>query len=263
MPETHGSGTGHTAPEVLLAGRFGLETLLARPCHLPSPSPGEVALWTLVFPPPKPVPAIFREVLGPSELARAQRFVREEDRRQFLLSHGALRLILAAATGLAPGAVAYGRSERGKPYLVGGELAFNLSHAGNCVLVAVTAGSPVGVDVEPLRALSDADGLVERFFATEEIQAYRTCPGDRRTEAFFTFWTRKEAYVKALGGGLSIPLGAFAVSLDDPVRLVRPYPDAPVPGPRLCGALAPAGHVGALCGWFDRIVCRELDLDFG
>jgi 4'-phosphopantetheinyl transferase len=118
----------------------------------------------------------------------------------------------------------------------------------------------VGVDVEPVRAFPDAAAVVERFFSPRERQAYRACAPGERLAAFFTLWTRKEAYVKALGLGLSLDLAGFAVSLDQPARVVSPAPGAPVPGPVLCDIPVPAGHVGALAGWFARIVCRDVAL---
>ena len=260
MAPQDGPGSDCSEPVVRLAGRIGLADLLARPGRLEPPVPGEVAVWSLLVPDALAVPPLFMASLDPDERARAGRFVRERDRRCFIFSHGAARCILAAATGLAPADVAFGRSPQGKPHLLGRNLAFNLSHSGACTLVAVAVGAPIGVDVEALRPLDRADDLVARFCSDAEGQAYLARPEKRRTEAFFTLWTRKEAYVKALGGGLSIPLRAFTVSLDEPARIVQPWPLAPRPGPRLCGLPAPAGHVGALCGWFERIVCRELEV---
>jgi 4'-phosphopantetheinyl transferase len=261
MLQNHGLPSDRPPPlDVVPAGRVGLADLTACPAMPQSSGPGEAAVWHLVCPPARPVPGCFREVLDAAERARADRFRRERDRRLFTLAHGALRYILAAQTGLDPASITYALSDRGKPFLAGGGPQFNLSHAGDGVLVAVCAGAPVGVDLEPLRPLAGAEALVERFFAVEEGQAFLAWPPPRRAEAFFTIWTRKEAYVKALGGGLAIPLGAFAVSLDGPARLIRPLPGAPFPGPRLCDLPAPAGYVGALAGWCDRVVCRELDL---
>jgi 4'-phosphopantetheinyl transferase len=246
--------------EIVDAGRLALDGLLARPAAFALLAPGETAVWRIRHPAPLPVPACFEACLDDAERRRAARFHHDRDRRLFLLSHGALRHILAAHAGIPPAAVVYTVSDRGKPGLSGQGPAFNLSHAGECVLVAVSAAGPVGVDVEPVRALPDAAGLVARFFAAEEREAYLRCPEADRTEAFHLVWTRKEAYVKALGGGLSIPFDAFAVSLDRPARLLRPFRDAPTPGPRLSDIPVPPGYAGALAGRARRILCRELTL---
>ena len=244
--------------ETVAAGRVTFPELLRRPAPLAPLAADEVALWRLAWSATQPVPEACAAVLDEAERERAARFVREEDRRRFVLSHGVLRHILAAHTGREPAAITYALSPWGKPSLYGGGPQFNLSHAGDCVLVAVSADQPVGVDVEAMRALPDADALVTRFFAVEEQQAYRACSATARIQAFYAIWTRKEAYSKALGGGLSIPLDAFAVSLEAPVRVLRPFPEAPSPGPSLYAIPVPSGYAGALAGRADRILCREI-----
>lgn len=251
--------TRAAVPVVRVATACPLALLTARPCPLAPPAPGEAAVWTFVFPPAEPVPPVFEAVLDAAERARADRLARARDRRLFVLAHGLARLVLAAWTGCDPAAVAFAVSEQGKPVLAGGGLAFNLSHAGNCALLAVTAGTPVGVDVEPLRPLPEAGEVAARFFAPEERLALAACPPSERDAAFLRLWTRKEAYVKALGGGLALSLADFAVSLEAPVRVLRPLPISPVPGPRLCDLPAPAGYVAALAGDFDRVVCRSFE----
>lgn len=245
------------------AGIFDWAVLTGRPFPFPLPGPEEVAVWSLTVPPTVPVPPLWERVLDAAERARGARLQRAADRRRFVLSHGLLRLLLAAWTGCDPAAIAYVVSERGKPSLAGPGPAFSLSQAGDCVMVAGSAGSPVGVDVEPVRPLPEAEGIASRFFAPEERLARVACAACERDEAFLRLWTRKEAYLKALGVGLSRPLADFAVSLDDPARVLRPLPDAPRPGPRLCALPAPAGYVAAVAGWCDRVVCRELVLGHG
>jgi len=217
---------------------------------------GEVAVWRLHCPPSLPLPAAAVGLLDDAERSRAARFLRETDRRLFTFSHAMLRRILAAFAGLAPQAVTYARTPEGKPYLAGGPQ-FNLSHAGDCAVVAICTDTPVGVDVEAVRELPDADGLVGRFFAAEERVAYQSCPPADRAKAFFTLWTRKEAYSKALGGGLSIPFNDFAVSLDAPARLLRPWPGAAGPAPQLWDLAMPAGYAGALAATAERVLCRD------
>jgi 4'-phosphopantetheinyl transferase len=156
-----------------------------------------------------------RAVLSPAELDRADRFVRAADRRRYLLSHLLLRRVLAWHTGETPGRLVFGSGDYGKPYLEQWpHCRFSLSHAEEWALVAVTEGADIGADIEPVRAMSDRDALVARFFAAEERVAYERLPEAVRDDAFFAVWTRKEAYVKALGRGLWEPLDAFAVSLE-------------------------------------------------
>lgn len=247
-------------PAVRLAGTVRLDALRVRPCPLPPPGPDEVALWRVACPPDGPLPAALRQVLDAGERARADRFLRQADRRRFTVAHGVLRHILAAAVGRDPAALTFGAAAQGKPFLLDEAVDFNISHSGTCVLVAVTVGAPVGVDVEAVRGLGDADALVARFYAPEEQRAFAACAAAERPGAFFTLWTRKEAYVKALGQGLSLGLATFAVSLDEPARVVRAAAAAPLAGPRLCGVPVPAGFVGAVAGWFGRIVCRDVAL---
>jgi phosphopantetheine--protein transferase-like protein len=105
---------------------------------------------------------------------------------------------------------------RGRP-----DLRFNVSHSDGLALYAIARGREVGVDVEQLRELPRAERIAERFFSTEETAALKAEPAERRVEAFFTCWTRKEAYIKARGDGLAHPLDQFAVSLvpGEPARL--------------------------------------------
>jgi 4'-phosphopantetheinyl transferase len=242
------------------AGRWTWDGLTGAIGRLPRLGPGEAVVWRLDQPFDRPLARDVAPWLDAEEAVRAARFVRAADRRRFRLAHAAMRLILAAQAGVTPADVTYAVSDRGKPRPVGLGLHCNLSHAGDCVLVAVSPGGPVGVDVEAVRAMVDGDELVERFFAVEERLAYRALPEARRMEAFFAAWTRKEAYVKALGGGLSIALDAFAVSLDRPARLVRAYAAAPAARVRLWDLPVPAGLAAALAGGAGRVLCRELAL---
>jgi 4'-phosphopantetheinyl transferase len=154
------------------------------------------------------------EVLSAAELTRAERFRFAQDRRRFIASHTALREILAAYTGLHPAAIEFVTLPHGKPALVSGSLQFNLSHSGELALVALAAGCELGVDIERLRAQVEMEAIARRFFSPTETGALLAYPEPERGPAFFRCWTRKEAYVKALGGGLTISLASFAVSLD-------------------------------------------------
>lgn len=157
------------------------------------------------------------QTLSSDERARAERFRFEKDRTRFVVARGALRSILSRYVGLHPARLSFAYGAQGKPELAGltthSTLRFNLSHAGAAALCAVTEGREIGVDVEFIREDFASMEIAERFFSPREVAALQELPQQARTRAFFNCWTRKEAYIKALGEGLSCPLDSFAVSL--------------------------------------------------
>lgn len=128
-----------------------------------------------------------------------------------------LREILGYCTGADPGDLRFGCNAFGKPFLKGiarqESPCFNLSHSGELLLVAVALGREVGIDLERLRGGLDFRSLAQRFFSKRETSSLLALPADRRKEAFFACWTRKEACVKAFGRGLAFPLEQFDVSV--------------------------------------------------
>jgi 4'-phosphopantetheinyl transferase len=154
------------------------------------------------------------DVLDDAERGRAARFVFEPDRRRFIVSHALLRTVLGRFLNQPPGSLRFTTGFRGKPRLVDPpvDLRFNLSHAGERALIAVALGREVGVDIEQTRAI-DALALATRFFAAGETAALRALPESEQPAAFLRCWTRKEAFIKALGDGLHFPLSQFEVSL--------------------------------------------------
>lgn len=163
---------------------------------------------------------VLEPLLASDEHDRAARYRFSHDRRQFIAARGLLRLILSRYLGRGPETIAFQYSAQGKPEVA--SLQFNVSHAGGLVLYAIARSRRVGIDVEQIRALPDADQLVDRFFSAREVAAYRSLPAGARPEAFVTCWTRKEAFIKALGQGLSHPLDAFDVTVhpDHPPTLL-------------------------------------------
>lgn len=152
--------------------------------------------------------------LSPDEQARAARFVFPHDRRRFVACRGALRAILGAAVGAHGAELRFEYGARGKPRLADGPtVGFNVAHSHDLALVAV-ADCELGVDLELVRPMAQAEALIERWFSVAEQAAFAMLPSDQREAAFFRGWTRKEAYLKGLGGGLTIPLRSFDVSLD-------------------------------------------------
>jgi 4'-phosphopantetheinyl transferase len=175
-------------------------------------------------------------VLSEDERLRAARFVFERDAARYIIGRATLRQILGAYLAVAPEHIAFSYGPHGKPALAFPRepLTFNASHSGELALYAVSWGRRVGVDVEQARPVEDLSGLAAQVFAAAERAELASLPADQRTRAFFAGWSRKEAFVKAVGDGLSHPLHTFVVSLDaaKPARLVA-VGDTP----------------GSACGW--------------
>lgn len=178
--------------------------------------PRAIHLWTAGLSVDAAAYAGLWSVLSADERERASRFVFDRDRRWFTAARGLLRWLLARHLDVLPGEVEFVYAERGKPSLhprFGGQLEFNLSHSGGLAAIALTRAQPVGVDVEQMRALDDLDCLARQCFAPGERERLAQLPSTVRPHAFFNCWTRKEAYIKALGEGLSCPLESFEVTL--------------------------------------------------
>lgn len=152
-------------------------------------------------------------MLDADEQARADRFRFAEHRRRFIVAHAAVRRILARRLGVAPGELQFATNSHGKPFLTSHDgPVFSLSHSHELALCAVSAAGELGVDVEWRRELPHAD-LARRFFAPDETTALEALAVDDQRAGFFACWTRKEAYIKAKGLGLSLPLHSFAVTV--------------------------------------------------
>ena len=157
----------------------------------------------------------FEAVLSYDERRRADRFRFERDRKQFILSRGALRNLLGKYLELSAHHIEFTQNRYGKPALVNREkLTFNLSHSGGLALVAVARNTEIGVDVEVVNRQLDFLPLADRFFSEAEYREIVTSSESDRSILFYRCWTGKEAVVKARGKGLSIPLDTFAVSLE-------------------------------------------------
>lgn len=161
-------------------------------------------------------------LLSPGERVRAARFAFDRDRRTYVMSHGILRRVLAAACRMNPARLRFRPAPRGKPELLGAPpgLQFNLSHTEGFCLVGVTWGPAIGVDIERVRATDDMPQLVRHCFSLAEQREFAALPAAERCRGFFKGWTRKEAFIKAVGDGLSYPLEKFDVSLAPAARLL-------------------------------------------
>jgi 4'-phosphopantetheinyl transferase len=180
---------------------------------VPLPLPREVHLWQVPLGQREQEIARFEKLLTQDELERAGRFRFFRDRRRFVVARGVLRTLLRRYLQTADSQVAFEYESKGKPCLSGrGGPFFNVSHSGELALIAFSASTPLGVDVELIREMDDASSIVKRFFSPAEIARWTSLPAGIRTRAFFDCWTRKEAYIKAVGEGLSLPLDQFEVA---------------------------------------------------
>lgn len=177
---------------------------------------GELQVWIAATPSDEADVMAFASLLSPDERARAERFIVSEPRHQFIFGRALLRQLLGACLSLDPTALVFGYQSRGKPFLVPpahGDLRFNLSHSGRIVVIALARGREVGVDIESIQRLDDWLLLAGRIFSTRELCELRSLPEPQQREAFFNGWTRKEAYLKATGEGLTDALPAIEVTL--------------------------------------------------
>lgn len=174
-------------------------------------------------------------LLSEEERARHRRFLRERDRRLFLVAHALVRRTLSRYLDVPPEdllfrANAHGRPELARPWTAP-HLRFNLSHAHGLAACAVVGELDVGIDVEQLRPIGDLESLARRTLSPEELQSLLALPAAARPDLFFTYWTLKEAYGKACGRGLSLPLRSSSFTLAGPggasVRFAPPLEDEP------------------------------------
>ncbi|MCB0190032.1 MAG: 4'-phosphopantetheinyl transferase superfamily protein, partial [Caldilineaceae bacterium] len=171
------------------------------------------------------------EWLSADEEVRATRFHFPQDATKFRIGRAMLRLILSHYVGLPPAALQFDYNTYGKPIVAAAQnhtgLAFNLAHSGEYALCAVTDGAQVGIDLELIRAL-DYPRLAATIFSPREQEILHNLSTDQQPMAFFNGWTRKEAYVKAHGLGLSMALTDFDVTIapNEPARLLATRPDA-------------------------------------
>ena len=212
---------------------------------------GEVDVWSVRLDGWPEWAAALRPTLSDDERERADRFHFERDRRRFTCARAVLRHVLAESLDVEAREVTFSYGPNGKPALSGRferALAFNVSHSHEIALVAVGRDVEIGVDVEAVRAMDDADDIASRFFSPREAAQLRSLPAAERTGAFFACWTRKEAYLKALGSGLAKPLDEFDVTFapGESATLVV-HADARETARWSLHALAPApGYTGAL-----------------
>lgn len=193
---------------------------------VPALAPGEIHLWRIALSREADLVQRRALLLSSDERARMRRFHFDLHRERFAIRRGALRVLLGCYLQIDPGHVTFQYSSRGKPELEQPTqdhvLRFNLSDSSDWALLGVTLDHPIGVDIEHLRPLPDADTLARDYFSSLEHEKYRSIAPMERLAGFYNCWTRKEAWLKARGDGLSVPLDSFDVTLvpGQPPRLL-------------------------------------------
>jgi 4'-phosphopantetheinyl transferase len=192
------------------------------PCMPMALHGNEVHVWRDSLSRPPAEVARLRALLAPDERRHADRYRFERHRSRYIVGRATLRLLLARYLDAAPGELEISYGEFDKPYLAGGP-SFNLSHSGTVVLYAFAAAGELGIDVELDDTNFSHERIPERFFSPSEVSVLRALPAAAQPRAFLTCWTRKEAFIKARGDGLSLALDSFDVTLspDVPAALVR------------------------------------------
>ncbi len=244
-----------------------LELFDLSPCDLP---PGEVHVWVADLDAPAPLLAAYRGLLSADEIERADRFRFDHLAAHFVAGRAILRLLLGRYLRAAPEKLHFRYGVYGKPELDASALtpaiAFNLAHSHNLAVYALAQAPRLGIDVEQTRAVHELDQIVERFFSAREKTALAALPDEQRSAAFFLCWTRKEAYLKALGAGITYPLDRFSVSLapGEPAVLLEGAEEDDTGQPWTLLSFAPTPRSQAAvavegCNWM--LHCREWEVE--
>jgi 4'-phosphopantetheinyl transferase len=252
-------------------------------------SEGEVHVWRAWLDLPQPGIQALEQTLSDDERVRAQRFRFVKDRTHFIAARGLLRAILGRYLSREPQTLSFSYNAYGKPALAempegvgtnpscqrrlvaatasqsgrtkGEGLSFNATHAQGMALYAITCNRAIGVDLEYIQRQVEWEAVAERFFSPYEVSMLRAVPSHTRHIAFFNCWTRKEAYIKARGMGLSLALDQFDVSLipGEPAALLNIREEGQdisnwslydlYPGNDYIAALALEGHASSLKCW--------------
>jgi 4'-phosphopantetheinyl transferase len=212
---------------------------------------GDIHVWPIPIAAVVPRVTSLHALLADSERDAAARFRFDRDRVRFICRRGAVRSILARYVGMSPESLQFRRGPHGKPELLDAppRLQFNVSGSGDLAVLAIGLDGRVGVDVEALRSIPNAEGVAAICFSAAERTALAGTTGADRHVAFLSGWTRKEAFVKAVGEGLSYPLQEFDVTLrpGEAARLLRIRGDAHAASRWSMAAFTPsAGYVAAV-----------------
>jgi 4'-phosphopantetheinyl transferase len=222
------------------------------PTHLAAPS-NMIHVWRASLDSPAQYVEPLMCVLSDAEHIRARHFYFERDRKRFIAGRGLLRIILGRYLAISPDRLQLYYGVAGKPALSASQarqgIEFSLSHSRGLILYAVTCNRRIGIDVEHARTIANTDHIAKRIFAPREYAVFRALPLEERQAAFFRGWTRKEAYLKACGEGLSRGLDRIDVSSApfEPARRLGIQGDPQAASPWSLQELAPApGYVAAV-----------------
>lgn len=230
------------------------------PVH-PTFAPDDIHIWRVNLTRPFVEYEYLRSLLSPSEQTRLAKFHFSRDQQRFGIARASLRRILALYLQADPHSLALDATQFGKPYLSKPEhawLSFNISHSGDLALIGLTHERAIGIDLEEISRTIQPMQIATQFFSPSELAALKKYRGEEQRQAFFRCWTRKEAYSKAIGKGLQIPLNQFSVSLDnEPVVQLEHHEPQPQPWsiyglePQqgYIGAIAVAGQIGNILYW--------------
>jgi 4'-phosphopantetheinyl transferase len=232
----------------------------AQPNHLDE---DEVHLWLVPLAVTAEKSSHFKSILSFNEQERAGRFQRKMDAERYVAARGSLRSLLSRYLAIAPDRLEFTYDALGKPRLAGEVsrtlLSFSVSHCDDLALIGFVLGHKIGVDLERVRTEIQVEDLAERYFSSNEFQRLRSLPADQRREAFYCGWTRKEAYLKGRGEGLSSGLDGVEVSLapGEPAIILRASDDPDASQNWTVQHLSPApGYVGAVAVEAGNIVFR-------
>ena len=155
-------------------------------------------------------------LLSPEEKKRAEKFYFDRDRNRYIVARARLRTLLGQYLSVQPQRLIFGYNVFGKPFLVSPvfreTVQFNLSHSHDWGLIGITTAGPIGVDIEKIKSSIEADTIGKRFFAKGEVEVLSAAPSSKKLDIFFSCWTRKEAFIKAIGKGLTFSLQDFEIN---------------------------------------------------
>lgn len=215
--------------------------------------PNQVHIWSVELDALASKLHHLRTFLSGDELEKSARFRFDRHRNRYVAAHGWMRNVLGRYVSLPPTRLQFDSGPKGKPFLIGDAnsraLQFNMAHSETMALLAISPTARVGVDVERVRPMPDADELVSRFFSRREADQFRDVPADRKGEAFFNLWTRKEAWLKATGEGIAHLLAQVEVAFlpSEPARLLElPKEYETATGWSLSSFSPAPGYIGAM-----------------
>lgn len=237
------------------------------PDVFPELSALEVHVWQVRLMQTPDTISHLRQFLSAEEMERVRRFHFQKDRHQYIITRGTLRALLGKYQNRPPAEFVFEYGQHGKPVLAhhpaDSDIFFNVSHSHQMAIIGFCRESELGIDIEHLREMRELMRIARRFFSRHEFTVLGTLPGTQQIEGFFNCWTRKEAFIKAGGEGLSHPLDTFSVTLKpgEPARLLWVQGDPGEASRWTISAWNPtAGYTAALAVRKRRLRIRHFSL---